>query len=127
MKSSFRYIGIIMVLGVAYSVALSNPKASVEWIETSIDFGEVDFKKPVTAEFKFKNPGLIPLVINEVKTSCGCTVADFPKQPIVSGQEGKILVTFDAETEGQFSKTITVYSNAEGGVTQLYIQGVVIR
>ncbi len=119
---------LIILAGIIISlVASANPKANIEWQETSIDFGEVVYKKPVTAEFTFKNQGLIPLLINDVKSSCGCTVANFPKQPVVSGEEGKILVTFDAESEGQFSKTIMVYSNAEGGMIQLYIKGIVIK
>ena len=109
------------------SSAILNPVATIEWQATTIDFGEVIFKKPVTAEFNFRNPGLIPLIINDVKSSCGCTIADFPRKPIVSGQEGKILITFDAETEGQFNKTIRVYTNAEEAVTQLFIKGVVIK
>ena len=126
MKKLFR--NIILLAGIIMSsVVTASPKASIEWQITSIDFGEIVYKKPVTAEFIFKNPGLVPIVINDVKTSCGCTVADFPKQPVVSGQEGKILVTFDAETEGQFSKTITVYSNTDGSITQLFIRGIVVR
>ena len=119
---------ICILAGLFISLTLwADPKASVEWNMTSIDFGEVEFRKPVTAEFTFKNQGLIPMLIQEVTSSCGCTVADYPKQPIVSGQEGKIMVTFDAETEGQFSKTIMVYSNAEGGLIQLYIKGIVVK
>ncbi len=124
-KRVFRNISILTGIIIS-SVVLASPKASIEWQVTSIDFGEIVYKEPVTAEFIFKNPGLLPIVINDVKTSCGCTVADFPKQPITSGQEGKILVTFDAEAEGQFSKTITVYSNTDGSITQLYIRGIVV-
>ena len=124
-----RKIQILCVLvGLLFSLSSwADPRASVEWEMTSIDFGEVEFKKPVTAEFTFKNQGLIPMLIQEVTSSCGCTIAEYPKQPIVSGQEGKILVTYDAETEGQFSKTIMVYSNAEGGLTQLFIKGIVVK
>ena len=118
----------VYIFLISASVQLyASPKAAVEWQTTSIDLGEVSFKKPVTAEFSFKNQGLVPLIINNVESSCGCTVADYPKQPVLSGQEAKISVTYDAETEGQFSKTITVYSNSEGGVIQLYIKGIVVR
>lgn len=118
----------VYIFLISASVQLyASPKAAVEWQTTSIDLGEVSFKKPVTAEFSFKNQGLVPLIINNVESSCGCTVADYPKQPVLSGQEAKISVTYDAETEGQFSKTITVYSNSESGVIQLYIKGIVVR
>jgi hypothetical protein len=105
----------------------ANPKASIEWQTNSIDMGAISFKKPVTVEFVFKNKGLVPLVITNVESSCGCTVPEYPKQPVTSGQNGKILVTYDADTEGQFSKTITVYSNSAEGKTQLYIKGFVVR
>ena len=121
----FCTIFLFLILGI--KDAQANPKANIRWEVTSIDLGEIEFKKPVTAEFIFENLGLIPFIINDVKSSCGCTVPDYPKQPVTSGHLGKIVVTFDAETEGHFSKSITVYSNAEDGVVQLYIYGMVIR
>jgi hypothetical protein len=116
---------ICLINAVGYLSAQST--ASIEWKETSIDMGDIPAKKPVSVEFIFKNPGMIPIIINEVKPSCGCTVADFPKQPILSGGEGKITVTYDADISGYFSKTISVYSNSEEGVTELYIKGTVIK
>jgi hypothetical protein len=104
-----------------------NPKAVMEWKETSIDLGDIPFDKPITVAFKFKNPGMVPLLISDVKPSCGCTVADYPKQPIGSGAEGQITVTFDAKSEGYFSKTISVYANSDTGLTELYIKGVVVK
>lgn len=124
------FIGILLsalLLGSMVSIlaAGDNPSASIEWQETTIDFGEIQHDVPVVAEFRFKNPGMIPLLISDVKPSCGCTVADFPKQPILGGTEGVIRVTFDAKETGYFAKTITVHSNAQGGITQLYIKGIV--
>jgi len=123
---------VITVLAVSFLLMImvpvwGNPKASVEWQTTSIDMGEIDYKKPVTVEFLFTNPGMVPLIITNVESSCGCTVADFPKEPIISGKSGKIKVTYDADTEGQFSKTITVHSNASAEVTKLYIRGIVVK
>lgn len=109
----------------AYSVL--NPTASIKWNETTMDFGEIPINEPIVVEFKFNNPGMLPLIISNVKPSCGCTVADYPKQPISSGGEGIISVTFDAKTSGYFSKTITVHSNIEGGITNLFIKGEVVK
>ena len=124
------YIGIILsiiilCLRVSILGAGNNPSASIEWQETTIDFGEIKHDVPVVAEFRFTNPGMIPLLISDVRPSCGCTVADFPKKPILGGTEGVIRVTFDAKETGYFAKTITVYSNAQGGITKLYIKGIV--
>ncbi|MBN1598254.1 MAG: DUF1573 domain-containing protein [Bacteroidales bacterium] len=122
-KIALLYLGMIMF----FTAFVSNPIAVIEWNETTIDFGEIQLKKPVTVEFTFKNPGMIPIIISDVKPSCGCTVAEFPKYPIGSGNEGKIKVTYDADSPGYFSKTITVYTNTQDGITDLFIKGIVVR
>lgn len=123
-------ISILLVVFAAENQILSantKPKATIEWDEMSYDFGEIPFNEPIQVDFSFKNPGMVPLIISEVKTSCGCTVADFPKQPISSGAKGTITVTFDAKSPGYFSKTVTVYSNSQEGLTELFIKGVVVK
>jgi hypothetical protein len=129
MKHIFAIVIVLFysAAGIPETSHAANPKAVIEWISTSIDFGEIPFDKPVAVEFSFKNPGMIPLLISDVKPSCGCTVADFPRQPITSGSVGIIKVTFDAKTEGYFSKTITVYSNTSEGMTELFIKGIVVK
>ncbi len=107
-------------------IALAN-NANIEWEKLSIDFGEIPANQPIDAEFKFKNPGMMPIIINAVEPSCGCTVAEYPKQPIPPGGEGVIKVTFDAKMSGYFSKTITVKSNAGEGTEKLFIKGEVIK
>jgi hypothetical protein len=121
---SFMAISLIFLFS-TFGFRAMQPTASIEWKETSIDMGEIALKKPVVVEFSFKNTGMVPIIIREVKPSCGCTVADFPKQPILSGGEGKISVTYDADLSGYFSKTISVYSNTEQAVTELFIKGTV--
>jgi len=107
--------------------AIMELNAVIEWDSITVDFGKVPLNKPITAEFSFKNKGMIPLIITDVKSSCGCTVADYPKQPIPSGGKGKISATYDAKLSGYFNKTITVYSNTDEGMTELYIKGEVIK
>lgn len=103
------------------------PTAVIEWNNLTVDFGKIPQNKPIVVEFKFLNPGILPLIITSVKPSCGCTVADYPKEPIPSGGQGTISVTFDAKSSGYFSKTITVHSNTEEGITNLFIKGEVIK
>jgi len=105
----------------------SGPTATIEWNETSMDFGKITQNIPIVVEFKFRNPGMIPLIITSVEPSCGCTVADYPKQPVPAGGEGSISVTFDAKSSGHFSKTITVHTNTSEKITNLYIKGEVIK
>jgi hypothetical protein len=124
---------VLSILIVAFATeagqvsANTTPKATIEWDEMSYDFGDIPFNEPIQVDFSFSNPGMVPLIISDVKTSCGCTVADFPKQPVGSGAKGTITVTFDAKSPGYFSKTVTVYSNSQEGLTKLYIKGVVVK
>lgn len=123
---------ILALLSVLFTCNVSNSiaagqTASIEWEKTSVDMGDIPIKKPVKVEFVFKNPGMVPIIIRDVKSSCGCTVPEYPKQPVLSGQEGKIYVTYDAELSGYFSKTVTIYTNTEEEVTQLYIKGTVVK
>jgi hypothetical protein len=103
--------------------SFSGPKAAIEWSFTEYDFGTLERNVPATIEFAFKNPGMIPLIITDVKSSCGCTVPEYSKEPIAPGGEGKIIVTYDAKVSGYFSKTVTVSTNTTDGVNHLYIKG----
>lgn len=123
MKSWFViFVSVVLSFNLVYAAA----NATIEWNGTDYDFGKILKNKPVSAEFTFRNPGMIPLVISSVKPSCGCTVADYPKQPIPPGGTGTIKVTYDAKVSGYFSKTISVYTNTEEGMTNLFIKGEVI-
>ena len=85
----------------------------LEFDETRHHFGDVKEGEKLTYEFKFTNAGTSDLLIGAVSPSCGCTVADFPKEPVKPGDDGKIAVTFNtAGRSGMQSKTISVLSNA---------------
>lgn len=80
--------------------------------EESHDFGTIKAGEKVSYNFKFKNSGGSDLVIANAHASCGCTVPEYPKQPIASGGEGTITVTFDSSGKhGKVSKTVTITSN----------------
>ena len=113
----------LLLLATMILSSFAGPKAAIEWSFTEHDFGNIERQKPATIEFTFKNPGMIPLVVTDVKTSCGCTVPEYPKEPIPPGGEGKIVVTYDAKASGYFNKTITVMTNTTDGVSLLYIKG----
>ena len=120
MKKTLRFVPVLLLV-----FSFSGPKAAIEWTFTDYDFGTIDKGKPVTVDFEFKNPGMVPLVIANVKSSCGCTVPEYSKQPIAPGATGMVKVTYDAKMSGHFSKTITVSTNTDDGVTLLYIKGIV--
>ena len=87
------------------------------------DFGAVLWKNPVTATFTITNSGDKPLVISNVTTSCGCTVANWTKTPIAPGASGVVSSTFDSKALGRFQKSIGIYSNASERPIYLAIRG----
>ncbi len=96
--------------------------------KTTHDFGKIHEEGGrVTTEFQFKNEGMVPLVLSNVRASCGCTTPKWPRQPIEPGEVGEITVTYNPNGRpGRFQKTITVTSNAKEATTKLYIKGEVI-
>jgi hypothetical protein len=87
------------------------------------DFGTLKQGADCSTEFKFKNTGKEPLVINNAQASCGCTVPQPPKDPIKPGETGVIKVKYDSNRVGPFEKTITVTSNAKTQQVVLRIKG----
>ena len=92
------------------------------------DFGKLMAGEKVTYSFKFKNTGKTMLIISTVTTSCGCTISDYPREPIKPGEGGSVDVSFDSEgRHGIQNKTITVMSNTQPPSTQLRIQSTVFE
>ena len=87
------------------------------------DFGELLRGKTVTHVFEFKNISDKPLVIDNVRTDCGCTASDWEETPVPSGQTGKITITFDALKVGYFHKKITVWIQGMKKSEKLSIEG----
>jgi hypothetical protein len=107
--------------------SLSANFALFTWAKTTVDLGKIKSNNPVTHEFKFTNTGNTTLVISSVKASCGCTVAEYSKNPIPAGSTGFVSATYNAATLGVFTKTVTVVANTEEGSTMLVIKGEVIE
>lgn len=92
-----------------------------------IDCGQVVFRNPVTAEFELRNSGRHDLIIQKVRTDCGCTVAEYPRSAVKAGDEFKVKITFDAKQMGHFNKQVGIYSNANASPTLLTVKGMVVR
>jgi hypothetical protein len=103
-------------------------KPVITFSEKEFSFGTIRASSGIlTHDFKFSNTGKIPLIINDVKASCGCTVPEWPREPILPGRTGIIKVSFDPEKQsGSFSKTVQVSSNADMPVMTLFVKGVVV-
>jgi hypothetical protein len=85
---------------------------SFQFDEVTHDFGAINGGDIVSYSFKFKNIGKADLVISSATGSCGCTVPEYPKDPIPAGGSGVIKVTFDSNgKEGHQEKTVTLIAN----------------
>jgi hypothetical protein len=87
---------------------------AIEWLDsTSQNIGKVKKGQVVEIAWRFKNAGKKPLVIQDVRPGCGCTVADKPQEPIAPGEESVIKGKFDSnnQSEGEHNKMISVLAN----------------
>ncbi len=88
---------------------------SIQWLDSTKDFGTIPEGQKVEVSFRFRNTGASPLVITQVRPSCGCTVAEQPKEPVAPGAEGHITATFNSEGHtGINRKTLFVTANTRG-------------
>jgi hypothetical protein len=117
-----------MMAAMLISVAAMAQEAVITFNETTHDFGKInEADGRVTTVFEFKNEGMAPLVLTQVRASCGCTTPRFTSEPVEPGQTGQITVTYNPNGRpGRFQKTVTVTSNATEPTTRLYIKGEVI-
>ncbi|QNF34381.1 DUF1573 domain-containing protein [Adhaeribacter swui] len=103
---------------------MSNADAPVmTFTEMEHDFGDIKPGAVVKHTFTFKNTGKSPLIISNASATCGCTVPEWPKDPVAPGAEGKIDVQFDSHGKtGQQSKTITIEANTQPSTNQIAIK-----
>ena len=101
--------------GVAQAATDTSNFTTIEWMETSKNFGKITEGEKVEVAFHFKNTGDKPLVIQKVQPSCGCTVAETPEKPIAPGEEGVIKGAFDSNgRQGMQHKSLSVQANTKG-------------
>lgn len=88
---------------------------TIQWLDSAKNLGKINEGQQLQISFRFKNSGDKPLVIQSVRPACGCTVADFPKEPIAPGKEGQITGAFDSKgREGLQHKDIYISANTVG-------------
>jgi len=104
-----------------------NPNAPVITFEKDVhDYGTIYQNGNGTCYFAFTNTGKEPLILDKPRSSCGCTVPTWPKQPILPGQSDTIKVTYDTKRLGRIHKTVSIISNANNNSVLLTIKGQVI-
>jgi hypothetical protein len=117
----------VVILGFAFTAsAQDSEKAEFKFKEEKHDFGKIPQGTPVTTLFEFTNVGKEPLILTEVRPTCGCTIADYTKTPVKNGEKGIIKITYNAAVAAPFNKTIVVTSNSKTPTKYLNIVGDVV-
>lgn len=104
----------------ANAQAAIGPKMSYSNLE--VNYGEVEYAGNGERTWKFKNEGKQPLTITSAKGSCGCTVPEYPKEPIMPGKEGSIKIKYDTKRPGAITRTVTITTNEPEGSNTYTIQ-----
>lgn len=101
----------------------AGPPTSISFKKMEHDFGNVKQDSENPYEFEFTNTGKNPLIITDAKGSCGCTVPEYPKEPIAPGATSKIRVVYSpGKQEGQQTKNVTITANTEPAQTVINIK-----
>jgi hypothetical protein len=124
MKKVILFI-LLIFAPLVLSAQASGPMISFDM--NTIDYGEVAKGSEGMRTFVFENTGDAPLMIEGVRSSCGCTIPKKPEKPIAPGEKGEITVRYDTNRIGVFRKTITVNTNvASASIIALKIKGNVL-
>lgn len=110
-------------------VSASRPEDTVNvarifFEEDTYDFGEIKSGEKVSHVFKFTNTGKMPLLITSARSTCGCTVPEWPKEAIAPGGQGELKVVFNSEGKsGRQNKPVTILANTYPATTRVYLNG----
>ncbi|MFT6368958.1 MAG: hypothetical protein ACJAWH_000032 [Maribacter sp.] len=114
----FLFVGLL-----GFSLAAQDVAAKIEFKTETVDYGEITKGADGIRVFEFTNTGKAPLIISDVRSSCGCTIPKKPDGPIMPGKTGEIQVKYDTNRVGPIRKAITVISNADTPTKVLKIKG----
>ena len=114
MKKVIFLLGIMLLMAGAAKAQDAKPQSGpeIEFEKIVHDYGDVPYNGNGECEFRFTNTGDEPLLIQKPKSSCGCTIPSWPKEPILPGESDIIKVTYRTNRAGNINKTVTVTSNA---------------
>lgn len=134
MKKSFSIL-VMLLFAVNFLIAQetkkeenTNPNApEITFTKTTHDYGTISVGGDGSSVFEFTNTGKEPLILSSVRSSCGCTVPSWPREPILPGKKESIKVKYDTGRIGPINKTITVVSNAKTSTVVLRITGTVVK
>ncbi|WP_312365374.1 MULTISPECIES: DUF1573 domain-containing protein [Sphingobacterium] len=120
---------IISIVFISFIISAFQSKelSALKFEETIFDFNSIPHKIPVKHSFRYKNISQKPAIIRDVRTTCGCTIANFNRKPILPNQVGEIEVTYDAKEILPFNKTVMILLSTEKTPILLRIKGQVFK
>ncbi|MCF8417038.1 MAG: DUF1573 domain-containing protein [Crocinitomicaceae bacterium] len=125
-KVIFSLLLMLVALTSANKAMAQDSGAKIDFTKETHDYGTVKYGADGTCTFEFKNTGNAPLIISNAKGSCGCTVPEWPKEPIAPGAKASIKVKYDTNRPGVINKNVTITSNAVNAPEKvIYIKGTV--
>ncbi|MFK7933756.1 MAG: DUF1573 domain-containing protein [Saprospiraceae bacterium] len=108
----------------AAPAAPAGPTTTMTFAETEFDFGTVTEGEKVAHTYAFTNTGSEPLILSNAKGSCGCTVPQWPKEPIAPGEAGEITVEFNSKNKkGDRNQKVTITANTNPAQSFIYLKG----
>lgn len=117
---------VLIVLIAVVGFTTQAQQAKISFKSETIDYGKIAKGSDGIRVFEFTNTGDAPLIITDVKSTCGCTVPKKPDGPVAPGETSTIQVKYDTNRVGPIRKTITVYSNADEPIKAIKIKGEVL-
>jgi hypothetical protein len=120
-------ISLLIVALAGFSTLQAQNAPKFQFKTDAIDYGEIKKGSDGSRVFEFKNVGNSPLIIENVYSSCGCTVPSWTKTPIAPGGTGEITVKYNTDIVGPIRRTISIYSNADEPTKALKIKGKVLE
>lgn len=92
--------------------------------DTLFDFGTIDEGAVVVRDFPFTNTGKTPLIISTATGSCGCTIANYPGEPVAPGKSATVTIRFNSSGKpGHQEKSVTIRTNTARGLHNLFLKG----
>ncbi len=104
------------------------PRTTVEWNQDTIRYGQIEDGTIVLDSFRVTNTGVYPYIIKDVKTSCDCTVLQFPKYPVMPGESATVRVEFDSQGKlGHTTPGMVIYDNSSPNTRNIfYLDGIIL-
>ncbi len=112
MKKLFLSLSLVLFASSFFAQGTLQKGAEIKFDKETHDYGTLKQGGDASTEFKFTNTGNEPLLISNAVGSCGCTVPEWPKEPIAPGKSAAIKVKYDSNRVGPINKSVTITSNA---------------